>query len=89
MMVPGGCHSQGCHGYLLGSLAAPFSFTRHLVHTHLLLMGLARVTYHILTSLCAYKGGFLFSQASWSEVNRNGLHSLKESLDLEEDSIIL
>ena len=24
MMVPGGCGSQGCHGYLLGSLVAPF-----------------------------------------------------------------
>ena len=33
MMVPGGCGSQGCHGYLLGMLAAPFGFTRHLPHT--------------------------------------------------------
>ena len=30
-------------GYLLGSLVAPFGFTRHLPHTHLLQMGL---TYH-------------------------------------------
>ena len=30
MTVPGGCRSHGCHGYLLGSLATPFSFTRHL-----------------------------------------------------------
>ena len=34
--VPGGCCCQGCHGYLLGSLAAPFCFIRHLPHTHLL-----------------------------------------------------
>ena len=40
MTVPGGCHSQGCHGYLLGSLVAPFCFMRDLPHTHLLLMGL-------------------------------------------------
>ena len=38
--VQGGCCSQGCHGYLIGSLAAPFCFTRHLHHTHLLLVGL-------------------------------------------------
>ena len=36
--VPGGCHSQDGHDYLLGSLAAPFCFIRHLPHTHLLLM---------------------------------------------------
>ena len=40
MTVPGGCRSQGCHGYLLRSLAAPFYVIRHLPHTHLLLMGL-------------------------------------------------
>ena len=41
-MVPGGCRSQGCHGYLRGLLAAPLCFIRHLPHTHLhvLLMGL-------------------------------------------------
>ena len=38
--VHGVCHSQGFHDYLLGSLAAPFGFTRYLPHTHLLLMGL-------------------------------------------------
>ena len=38
--VPGGRHSQGGHGYLLGLLAAHFCFIRHLPHTHLLLMGL-------------------------------------------------
>ena len=38
--VRGECCSQGCPGYLLGSLAVPFCFTRHLPHTHLLLMGL-------------------------------------------------
>ena len=27
------------------------------------------------------------NEASWSEINRNGLHSLKESLDLEDNSI--
>ena len=32
-IVPGGCRSKGCHGYLLGSLAAPFGFTRHLIPT--------------------------------------------------------
>ena len=26
MTVPGGCHSQGGHGYLLGLLAAPLLF---------------------------------------------------------------
>ena len=42
MMVPGGCRSQGCYGYLRGLLAAPLCFIRHLPHTHLhvLLMGL-------------------------------------------------
>ena len=40
MTVPGRCHSQGCHGYLLGSLASPFRFTRHLFHTYLWSMGL-------------------------------------------------
>ena len=38
--VPGGCRSQGCHGYLLRSLVAPFLFFRYLPLTHLLLMGL-------------------------------------------------
>lgn len=33
VIVPGGCRSKGCHGYLLGSLAAPFGFTRHLIPT--------------------------------------------------------
>ena len=28
-LMSSGCGSQGCHGYLPGSLAAPFSFTRH------------------------------------------------------------
>ena len=32
MRVPGGCCSNGCHGYCLGSLEAPFRFTRHLLH---------------------------------------------------------
>ena len=27
------------------------------------------------------------NEASWSEINRNGLHSLKESSDLEDNSI--
>ena len=35
VMVPGGCHSQACLGYLLGS-----RFTRHLSHTCLFMMGL-------------------------------------------------
>ena len=30
MRVPGGCRSNGCHGYCPGSLVAPFRFTRHL-----------------------------------------------------------
>ena len=29
------------------------------------------------------------NEANWSEVNRNGLHSLEESLDLEDNSIIV
>ena len=40
VMVPGGCHSQGFHGYFLGSLVAPFGFTRHLPHTHLQCMSI-------------------------------------------------
>ena len=32
MRVPGGCRSNGCHGYCPGSLEAPFRFTRHLPH---------------------------------------------------------
>ena len=31
----GGCFSEGHFAYLLGLLAAPFSFTRRLPHTHL------------------------------------------------------
>ena len=30
--VPGGCRSNGCHGYCPGLLKAPFRFTRHLPH---------------------------------------------------------
>ena len=29
------------------------------------------------------------NKANWSEVNRSGLHSLKESLNLEDNSIIV
>ena len=47
--------------------------------------------------LCADKNSlFIFSgkkktinKANWSEVNRNGLHSYEESLDLEDNSIIV
>ena len=48
VMVPEGCHSQGCRGYLLGLLGAPFSFTRHLPHTYMyvLSMGLICRYYH-------------------------------------------
>ena len=50
---------------------------------------LARSDYHINTSLCADKNVFFnffrqkktTNKANWSEVNRSGLHSLKESLD--------
>ena len=48
--MPGGCYSQGCHGYLLGSLAAPFCFIRHLPDTHLLLMGLTKVGVSVIPS---------------------------------------
>ena len=51
----------------------------------------------IVTSLCADENGlFVFLgrrkatnnyKANWSEVNRNGLHSLEVSLDLEDNSI--
>ena len=50
MTVPGGCRSQGCHGTLLGSLAAPFCFIRHLPDTHLLLMGLIKVGVSVIPS---------------------------------------
>ena len=58
---------------------------------------LARSDNHIIISLCADKNGlFIFSgrkkttiEANWSEVNRNGLHPLEESLDLEDNSIIV
>ena len=50
MTVPGGCRSQGCHGTLLGSLAAPFCFIRHLPNTHLLLMGLIKVGVSVIPS---------------------------------------
>ena len=48
VMVPEGCHSQGCHGYLLGLLRAPFCFTRHLPHTYMYvsLIGLICRYYH-------------------------------------------
>ena len=52
----------------------------------------------IVTSLCADENGlFVFLgrkkatnnyKANWSEVNRNGLHSLEVRLDLEDNSII-
>ena len=52
----------------------------------------------IVTSLCADENGlFVFLgrkkatndyKANWSEVNRNGLHSLEVSLDLKDNSII-
>ena len=50
---------------------------------------------HIVTSLRVDNGLFNFfsgrkkttNEASWSEINRNGLHSLEESLDLEDNSI--
>ena len=32
MRVPGGCHSNGCHGYFPGLFVAPFRFTRHFPH---------------------------------------------------------
>ena len=48
VMVPGGCRSQGCHGYLLGVLMAPFSFTRHFPHTHLLSMGFMPISLGIV-----------------------------------------
>ena len=47
--------------------------------------------------LCADKNGLCIVlgrkkttiEASWSEVNRNGLHSLEESLHLEDNGIIV
>ena len=55
----------------------------------------ARSGHLIVTSLHVDKNGlFNFFQAekdkqeaSWSDINRNGLHSLEESLDLEDNSI--
>ena len=56
----------------------------------------ARSGNHIISSLRVDKNGLCncFSgrkkttnEASWSEINRNGLHSLEESLDLEDNSI--
>ena len=51
----------------------------------------------IVTSLCADKNGlFIFSgrkrttsEANWSEIDGNGLHSLEESLDLEDNSVMV
>ena len=57
---------------------------------------IARSVDLIVTSLCVDKNGLFncFSgrkkttnEAGWSEINRNGLHSLEESLDLEDNSI--
>ena len=75
----------------------------YFIHVHKCLYGLqgvlrfiARSSYHIITSLCVDKNGLFnfFSgrkkttnEASWSEFNRNGLHSLEQSLDLEDNSI--
>ena len=59
---------------------------------------IARSGNHIVTSLRVDKNGLFncFSggktttnEASWSEINRNGLHSLEESLDLEDNSITI
>ena len=58
---------------------------------------LARSDNHIITSLCADENGlFIFSgrkkttiEENWSEVNRKGLHPLEESLDLDDNSIIV
>ena len=61
MMVPGGCRSQDFHGYFLGSLVAPFGFTRHLPHTHLQCMSIGLII--------SYKKGVYFGH----EINMNGL----------------
>ena len=45
VMVRGGCHSQGCHGYLHALLKAHIlasSSLRHLSQAHLLMMSLAK-----------------------------------------------
>ena len=60
VMVPGGCSSQGCHGCLLHSPAAPFSFTWHLPYTHLLSMGLIK---------CYLKDQHNSSQHMWTKWN--------------------
>ena len=59
---------------------------------------IARSGNHIVTSLRVDKNCLFncFSgrkkttnEASWSEINRNGLHFLEESLDLEDNSITI
>ena len=61
MTVPGGCRSQGCHGYLLRSLAAPFWVIRHLPHTHLLLMGLTHKYSNEITIRRNFKNGTILN----------------------------
>ena len=40
VVVPEGCHSQGCHSYLPGLLGVPFSFTRHLLYTYIYVLSI-------------------------------------------------
>ena len=91
MTVPGGCRSQGCHGTLLGSLAAPFCFIRHLPDTHLLLMGLIKVgvsvipsaekkkTYHHrVQEVCLLLELSAPAQQAFSEINENEKFIIKK-----------
>jgi len=56
---------------------------------------IARSSNHIVTRLCVDKMVCLIffrqkkttNEASWSEINRNRLYSLEESLDLKDNSI--
>ena len=63
MMVPGGCHAQGCHGYLHALLKAHIlaaSSLRHLLQAHQLVMSLTK---HYFYSWCSVRGGWLNSSS--------------------------
>ena len=43
VMVPEGCHSQGCRSYLPGLLGVLFSFTRHLPYTYIYVLSIGLI----------------------------------------------
>ena len=59
----------------------------YFIHVHKCLYGLQGLL-RFIASVYFFSGRKkTTNEARWSEINRNGLHSLEESLDLEDNSI--